>query len=275
MSEPTWQGAPEENELEITALGWVRLAIRSVFIIATILIGVMVSLPLKLWDALANHHSAGIVRQAVCKICLRLLGLSVSVEGRVDQAARLIVANHVSWLDIFVVNACVNGCFVAKSEVRRWPGIGPLARFGGTEFINRGRGATRDEMLKLDMAIEGGKRLILFPEGTSSDGLGVLPFRSSMLQICYSEGWHADWAVQAMSLHYVAPRGASPRFYGWWGDMSFGVHLLKILAAAPQGHVSIAIHDAHLPAHVGDRKALTQRLQAQVAGGFAQLSARS
>ncbi len=268
MNDVTWKGAPEEDGPPIGIGGWLRASVRMSIVLVVILIGVVLSIPAMGVDRVLRKRSAGSIRQIVCVIALKIVGLRLTVRGAQDRAARLYVANHVSWLDIFVINGSINGCFVAKSEVRRWPGIGLLARFGGTEFINRGRGATRDEMLKLDTSISSGKRLILFPEGTSSDGLQVLPFRSSMVQMCFRDGWDARWAVQPVSVIYHGPKGGDPRFYGWWGDMSFGAHFIKAFAARRHGHVEVIFHSAQFPAASADRKSLTAALEEAVAAPF-------
>lgn len=268
MTHVTWKGAPEDTPEPIGPAGWSRAVIRMSAVFCVILVGVLISLPAKVVDGVFATQMAGRIRQTVCAISLKVMGIKITLKGHVDPKARLCVANHVSWLDIFVINAAINGCFVAKAEVRQWPGIGLLARFGGTEFINRGRGATRDEMLKLDAAIASGKRLILFPEGTSSDGLQVLPFRSSMVQLCYSDGWNAAWAVQPVTVLYHAPAGVDKRFYGWWGDMSFAAHFIKTFAAPRHGHVDVVFHRAQMPTSYEGRKALTLALEGAVSEPF-------
>ena len=88
------------------------------------------------------------------------------------------VSNHSSWVDVPVVGGVLDGCFVAKGEVSRWPVVSTIARLGRTVFVSRQRGATARERDAMRGRLARGDNLILFPEGTSSDGSRVLPFRS-------------------------------------------------------------------------------------------------
>ncbi|SHE58301.1 lyso-ornithine lipid acyltransferase [Loktanella atrilutea] len=198
--------------------------------------------------------------RTVCRGALRLMGLPRRVQGTPMTGPGALVANHVSWLDIFVLNA--GGCvvFVSKAEVAHWPGIGWLARATGTVFITRDRrNATRD-IATLRDRLRRGQTLVFFPEGTSSDGLRVLPFKPTL----FAPLIELELAVQPVTLSYAAPRGADPRTYGWWGDMAFGPHLLATLALPRQGHVTVTYHAVrHLTADTG-RKPLAALLERQV-----------
>src|SRR6185295_16037591 len=114
---------------------------------------------------------------------LRLLGIALHSSGTPRQGATLIVANHVSWLDILAINA-VHPCrFVSKADVRHWPLIGWLVACGGTLFIERER--KRDALRVVHQvadALRQGQTLAVFPEGTTSDGHGLLPFHANLLQ---------------------------------------------------------------------------------------------
>ncbi|MBE3637152.1 1-acyl-sn-glycerol-3-phosphate acyltransferase [Mangrovicoccus sp. HB182678] len=205
------------------------------------------------------------VTVAVCRIVLRLLGLRWQVEGPEDPAARLVVANHVSWLDIFVLNARGPVYFVAKSEVAGWPGIGLLARATGTVFIARDRRQAAAQAARLRDRLAAGHRLVLFPEGTSSDGRRVLRFRSAMFAALRDL---PGLRVQPVTLAYRAPPGCDPRFHGWWGDMDLAPHLLQVLAAPRGGAVRIIRHPA-IAAAAG-RKALALDSEAAVRAGLEQ-----
>lgn len=115
---------------------------------------------------------------------LSILGARLTVQGdplRTDGVLR--VVNHVSWLDIVVLNACGTSHFISKAEVQRWPLVGKLATASGTLYLERG--SRRDALRMSDVAattLEMGECVTLFPEGTTSDGVGLLPFHPSLLQ---------------------------------------------------------------------------------------------
>jgi 1-acyl-sn-glycerol-3-phosphate acyltransferase len=179
-----------------------------------------------------------------------------------------VVANHASWLDIFALNARKRIYFVAKSEVAGWPGIGWLARATGTLFIKRARGEAHDQVALFKERLAYGHRLLFFPEGTSTDGMQVLPFKSTLFAAFFDQELHDKIAIQPVTVNYRAPEGADPRFYGWWGDMEFGAHLLSILAMRQQGVVTVVYHPPVQLADFADRKQLAKTLEETVRSGL-------
>ncbi len=120
--------------------------------------------------------------QWISREFLRLINCKVRVSGAIPQHG-LIVCNHLSYLDILAMLSVCQAVFVSKSDVRRWPFFGLLARMAGTVFVDRGRRTAVFVPLKsITCALKAGHPVVIFPEGTSSDGLGVLPFRSSLLE---------------------------------------------------------------------------------------------
>lgn len=176
------------------------------------------------------------------------------------------VANHSSWLDIFVLNAAAPLFFVSKSEVAAWPGIGWLARITGTVFVRRTRNDADRQRALLEDRISGGHRLLFFPEGTSTDGRRVLPFKPTLFAALFS-GVLTDVRVQPASVVYIAPDGLDPRFYGWWGDMEFGPHLIQVLAQKQQGSVRVTWHRPLEISEFPDRKALANAAEQLVRQG--------
>jgi 1-acyl-sn-glycerol-3-phosphate acyltransferase len=179
-----------------------------------------------------------------------------------------IVANHSSWLDIFVLNACDRVYFVAKSEVAGWPGIGWLARATGTVFITRKGNEARAQQAEFEKRLRNGHRLLFFPEGTSSDGLRVLPFKSTLFAAFMTEPLAGTMHLQPVTVSYTAPPGAEPTFYGWWGDMDFNPHFLTILSRWRQGSVDVVFHPPLPVADYGSRKALAADAEAAVRRGM-------
>ncbi len=184
------------------------------------------------------------ITQAVCRAALAIIGLPLTVSGTPMGAKGAVVANHSGWLDIFALNAAQRVYFVAKSEVSGWPGIGWLARATGTVFITRkGREAKRQQEL-FEQRLHVGHRLLFFPEGTSTDAVRVLPFKSTLFQAFFSDGLRHEMNIQPVTLIFTAPEGEDSRFYGWWGDMDFGGHLLRMLAALRHGRVEVIFHQS-------------------------------
>jgi 1-acyl-sn-glycerol-3-phosphate acyltransferase len=161
-------------------------------------------------------------------VLLRILRLQVHLHGTPARVRPLmLVANHVSWLDIFAMNSVNPVRFVAKSEIRRWPVIGLLSARTGTLFIERGRrrdtarvnGLIAEAMLEDDV-------VAVFPEGTTTDGSQVLRFHSSLLQPALI----ADAAVQPIALRFTHKDGSLCVDAAYDGDKSLWQSLLQIIA---------------------------------------------
>jgi len=208
------------------------------------------------------------ITQTVCRTAFVILGMRHAVRGEQMVERGAVVANHSSWLDIFALNARKRIYFVSKSEVARWPGIGWLARATGTVFINRDPKEARAQQAVFEERLKAGNKLLFFPEGTSTDGLRVLPFKSTLYAAFFSPELRDILQVQPVTVIYTAPEGEDPRFYGWWGDMDFGAHLVKVLAAPRQGAVEIVYHPPVRVADTTDRKALAVATEAAVRSAF-------
>lgn len=199
---------------------------------------------------------------------LRLCGLRARVRGLPVESGAL-VANHSSWLDIPALRR--NGLiyFVSKKDVEGWPAVGFIARVCGTVFIERRRTEAKRQERMLREQIEARERLCFFPEGTSTDGRRVLPFKSSLFSAFFvAEGQGADLLVQPVTLRYsVAPDSGLPAaFYGWWGAMPFGPHVWQVFCRSRGGTVEITFHDPVHPRDFPHRKALADRTHRTVAG---------
>jgi 1-acyl-sn-glycerol-3-phosphate acyltransferase len=193
-----------------------------------------------------------------------ILGIRHRVRGRPMRGRGAVVANHAGWLDIFTLNAAQRIYFVSKSEVAGWPGIGWLARATGTVFIAR-KGAEALAQKNLFVArLNAGHRLLFFPEGTSTDGLRVLPFKSTLFAAFFEDGLRETQSIQPVTVVYRAPAGEDPRHHGWWGDMAFGPHLARLLATPRNGSVEIVFHPPVRVADFADRKALAAHCEAAV-----------
>lgn len=226
-------------------LGWLLVVLRGVVLFAVTYGGLAVLLLLRLVERPLFGVARPItprITQWVCGMALRILGIRLQVRGKPMQQKGAVVANHSSWLDIFVLNAVQQVYFVAKSEVEGWAVIGWLARATGTVFIARKSTEAAKQKQVFEDRLRAGHKLLFFPEGTSTDSLRVLPFKSTLFAAFYADGLAEILHVQPVTVVYHAPEAADPRTYGWWGDMDFARHLIHTLAIARQGWVEVVFH---------------------------------
>lgn len=208
------------------------------------------------------------ITRFVCRSAFVLMGIGRIVRGRPMTGPGAQVSNHVSWLDIFALNASERVYFVSKSEVARWPGIGWLALATGTVFINRDRKEAREHTDLFEARLAAGHRLMFFPEGTSTDGLRVLPFKTTLFQAFLADHLRESLRIQPVSVIYHAPEGEDPRFYGWWDEMEFGEHLLKVLCQKRQGSVEVIFHTPLKVRDAAGRKELAALCENAVRAGM-------
>lgn len=234
-----WRHEDGEPEFQpISFLGWILLAVRGVLVALPVLIFL---LPVMLTRIIGLRGLSQMITRYVSRSVIWVLGLGIKTVGKPEKSG-LVAANHISWLDIFVLNSVQSVYFVAKAEVAKWPVIGWIASGAGTAFVERRRSQAAKQR---DMFLERlniGDRLLFFPEGTSTDGLRVLPFKPTLFAALFEDGIKDCATVQPVSLIYQAPKNARKDFYGWWGDMSFGGSFKTILAQRPQGQAVMVFH---------------------------------
>jgi 1-acyl-sn-glycerol-3-phosphate acyltransferase len=209
-------------------------------------------------------------------IVCRLLGLRVqligSPAGALDGRPVVFISNHSSWLDVPVLGGRLEACFVSKDEVGQWPLVGTVARLGRTVFISRRRHAIGRERDVLRERLAGGDSLLLFPEGTTSDGSRVLPFRTAFFAI--AEGVEPP-LVQPVSVVYDRlaglPTGRAARpVFAWYGDMDLSTHFWRF--AQHRGlRATVLLHPPLDPARFASRKALSHAVWQMVADGASRL----
>ncbi len=203
------------------------------------------------------------------RLVCRILGIRVEVTGNPPAKGPLLIAsNHVSWLDVVVLSAVAPVSFVAKKEVGSWPFFGCLARLQRTVFVDRNRrhatGNSRNDMRE---RLRTGDILVLFPEGTSSDGRSVMPFKSSFFGAAEIEGV----LVQPVSIAYRGHRNLPMNrrlmpSYAWYGDMDLAPHLLEALATGPV-EVAVICHPPLSLSGELNRKALARHAEEEVRKG--------
>ena len=270
-----WAGIPDPEWPKIRPRAWPRIVAKG-FCLAVIVFG---GLAILLFARLIERPFYGLHRPMtphitviVCRIALFIIGLPVVRRGTPLHEPGAMVVNHASWLDIFVLNSSRTLYFVSKAEVASWPGIGWLARATGTLFIRRDPREAIVQRQDMEDRLLAGHQLLFFPEGTSTDGRRVLKFRSTLFAAFFSDALHHAVSVQAVSMIYHAPRDADMRFYGGWGDMSFGRHLLMVLASPRHGHVELIYHSPVRVDAYPNRKSLAATLEAQVRNGHPALN---
>ena len=204
------------------------------------------------------------------RLLARLLRLRVHVAGEPLRGRPvLFVSNHVSWLDIIAIGSIQPVAFVAKSEVRKWPLVGITAEMQRTVFVERAkRHQTGDAVAQMVDRLAHDTPVVLFAEGTSSDGNRVLPFRSALLgavEMAAKDGGAAELTIQPMAVAYTAtqgiPMGRQHRpLAAWYGDLDFMPHI-RVLIEKTALDATVAFGEA-IPADATlTRKAMTGRLE--------------
>lgn len=264
--------------IKVGAIGWGLVLLRGVVLGLVTYGGLALLLVVRLVERPLfglNRPWTPYITQSVCRLAFPILQLPLVVQGAPMRQRGAVVANHSSWLDIFVLNAAQRVYFVSKSEVEGWPLIGWLARATGTLFIARKGSEAKRQQGLFEARLRAGHRLLFFPEGTSTDALRVLPFKSTLFAAFYSHGLDEILQIQPVTVVYHAPRGQDPRYYGWWGDMGFAPHLLQTLATVRQGRVEVIFHPPVAVADFASRKALAAQCEAVIRAAHPEAASRS
>ena len=211
---------------------------------------------------LVGAHRRRVLSAQWSRRLLRILRIEARVHGRNAAGERgnvLIVANHISWLDIFVLSAVQPARFIAKAELRRWPVIGQFAASGGTLFIDRAR---RHDTHKVNRhaaeVLSRGDVIAIFPEGTTSDGRDVLPFHGSLLQPIVDAEGH----VQPVAIRYLHHGGGVNDAVAYVGDTSF---LSSFWRVTGERRVVVELHMTEpLPARQRHRRELSREAEAAI-----------
>jgi len=194
-------------------------------------------------------------------IC-RILRVTVEVRGQLVQARpTLFVCNHVSWIDIPVLARLIPGCFIAKHEVAGWPFFGLLAKLQRSVFIERKARRTADHRDEMTRRLEDGDNLILFPEGTSGDGIRIQPFKTAFFSLAERQVNGAALTVQPVSLTFARLNNLpvsrrTMAYYAWVGDQDLAPHLWQFIGLGPSA-VVVEFHPPVTIAQFASRKALS------------------
>ena len=190
---------------------------------------------------------------------LRYFHIKTQATGPVPVRG-LLINNHLSYLDILVLSSLTPAVFVSKHDVKYWPVFGQFAVLGGTVFVDRARrfevGQVNDE---ITAALRQGALVVLFPEGTSSNGDTLLPFKSSLLE----PATHREWPLAVGWIHYEIDDGNAGEEVCYWGNHTFFPHMLNLLG---KRRVHAIVRFGQCSARDGDRKELAQQLRAEILG---------
>jgi 1-acyl-sn-glycerol-3-phosphate acyltransferase len=216
----------------------------------------------------------GFIASNYYRVLTYIVGIRVRVVGEpVRDRAVLLVSNHVSWADILVIGSIMPVAFIAKAEVRRWLLVGITAELQRTVFVDRTRRQqTGDAIAEIVQRIAGGTSMVLFAEGTSSDGNHVLPFRSALIGAAREVGARSESGilVQPMSIAYTAingiPMGRQYRpIIAWYGDLDFMPHIKGLMDSGAVDAV-VTYGEPVMADGSTDRKAMAKALESTVRG---------
>lgn len=211
--------------------------------------------------AFPSHHSLPLARakwlQRSSRRVLRILRVETHVSGAAPHHG-LLVCNHLGYLDVLVLAAITPSRFVAKREVRRWPVLGSFARLAGTIFVNRSKPSQAAQSAgEIAAALHDGAVVVLFPEGTSSGGATVLPFKSSLLEPA-TRNVHA---LTAGVIAYQLPDGDVSEEVCYWKDMTLLPHLVNLLSKRA---IRASVGFTGLRQGSSNRKELARQLHSEV-----------
>ena len=253
--------SPPQATLRNKIRAWARLAVALAVTLAL--------LPAEFAFRAAGGSADRMVAAVWSRALLFCLGLRLQRQGRPIESG-LIAANHSSWIDPLAIGAAAPAFFVAKREVRSWPGIGWLCRLGRVEFVERRPSAAKSQVGRLSERLAKSHLLCVFPEGTSSDGFRVLPFRSSLFaSVLEHESLAGEAIVQPVAILYRPDSSLPANLYAWWGEMTFAGHLLDVVAHSCRGTVTVSFLDPVHASSYPDRKSLARAVEEVVARRFA------
>ena len=234
------------------------------FSVITIRIAQLIGYPKWLSMAMRCHRGSS-----------RIFGFNINISGQLsDHMPTLFVSNHISYLDILAMGGYIPGYFIAKSEVASWPVFGFLSKVQNTLFIERRGKHAKSQVKTMQDHLRHGGNLILYPEGTSTDGFHVEPFKSSLFQAAELDTPEPIVMIQPITIAYThyrqQPMDQQQRdHYAWYGDMPFASHFIRALSSA-EVRIELMFHPPVKVTDFESRKACAQHCQQQVTTGLTQ-----
>ena len=212
-----------------------------------------------------------LIKRLWSRAVMKIIGVARELIG-LGSEANIFVSNHISWIDILAINSTLDVVFIAKNEVRSWPGLGFLAVLGQTIFIERKSLKALSQKRTLDEYLKKGQSIFFFPEGTSTDGSNVKKFNSSLFEVCYSDFFkkHNWGSVQPITITYKSPIEDDPSFYSFWREEdTIFANIKKIIKRADQGRVCLVFHRPLKFGKYRDRKDLSNACFKTIKNGLA------
>lgn len=239
-----WNGEPEAEIKKIRLIDWPLFITRCLLMASVSFFLLVVFFLAYLLERISGKKGLTLPIVSLWgRICLWLSGVRIVTEGTPMQHGGALVANHVTWQDIFTIRSAAEVYFVAKAEVRNWPVVGFMAKAAGTLFIERRATEAKRQQAALIERLKRGDRLCFFPEGTSTDGLRVINFKSTLFSAFHTpEVMDYAW-IQPVSVIYNPPEGYPKSVYGWWGNMHFGAHFMSVISMPERGLAKIVFHE--------------------------------
>ena len=194
------------------------------------------------------------------KVCLRIFGIKIKTFGKVSiNSPILLISNHASYLDIIILGSLFKTSFIAKKEISKWPLLGILAKLQNTIFIDRRVSSLKNQENQIIKHLNEKKNLVIFPEGTSSDGNRVLPFKSSLFNI-FEKNLNSKILVQTITIVYKKINGIpmnriERKNITWHSNMDLIPNIFNVLKKLSI-EVEIIFNDEFLPSKEYDRKKL-------------------
>ena len=194
------------------------------------------------------------------KICLRIFGIKIKTFGKVSiNSPILLISNHASYLDIIILGSLFKTSFIAKKEISKWPLLGILAKLQNTIFIDRRVSSLKNQENQIIKHLNEKKNLVIFPEGTSSDGNRVLPFKSSLFNI-FEKNLNSKILVQTITIVYKKINGIpmnriERKNITWHSNMDLIPNIFNVLKKLSI-EVEVIFNDEFLPSKEYDRKKL-------------------
>jgi len=250
-------------------MGTLRMAGRLALVLAWTLPSMLIQFFFLLLPGRSKESFARLYWRGVAAI----LGLRVTVHGALTpKRPAVFIANHCSWIDIIALGSVLPGCFVAKADVAKWPFISWIARLGRTVFVSRGKATLERERAGLEARLAAGDNIILFPEGTTSDGMRILRFQSSFLAIAEAP---ARPVIQLVTLVYDGLDGLpvlrrDRPLISWYGDMDLASHYPGI-GRRRFLHATVVLDPEIAPGTYPNRKSLSAALETRLAANAAAL----
>ncbi len=234
-----------------------------------------ITIPLiAIWCFIFNHTKVfHAVARLYYTLTRKIFFVSYEIKGNISRDHTVYVGNHLSYIDIPLLGSFLNATFVAKEEVKKWPILGVLSTLAKTVFISRTPEKAQSAVAQMHDMINQNRSLILFPEGTSTQGDSVLPFKSSLFEIFLSEKVKEPLFIQPFTIIPIETDGKAVRThknldrYAWYGDMNLEPHLWQ-LAKSKGMKVRILFHPPYQASHFDNRKKLTVACFDDVSNGL-------